>query len=687
MIPSKIEPISITLIREKNVESIFNWFELHKQSFYILGCSYLRNQRQLEEVFYQTILKIHKQLPRYKKETSFETWVTSIFIQACRELSIDGKLNASDEGEPRPELFQTLDQLNEDEKDAVVLTYIKGVSREDAALLLNVSEEKLKEHLFSGIQALKKGLGYGQSVNGCKEYHKNYIDYLDRTMDRPEKVDFEIHIYHCENCQEDLAAFQDVMFSMQDLTKRVEDFHLPSNFMENVKARLTVREKHRKLKNKKRKRMGIIFASVFALLIGLEVFTGNFTNLYYAYTEEDEQLRPFLQQGLGEMLNLEAESDGVKIRIKSAIADDVQTLIFYEVEDTTEDNQYAINNFEGVFVKNEREIMNHTTQPRFYPPDLNSTFNTKEKNVYQGKMSLRPISKDAGIIELRITKLLKMIQDSSGRNFNSFDNTGNERGEWNFEIPVTKQPSVEFVLNRETDVEGIPVRFDKLTVAPTTTILQFAINTEQPNKRIDHLNFDNLKVNNKKLKADMYGSLYLDSQPEMNWNALQTYFDPLFEKKPKEVNVQFKSASLTIQDQMTIELNASQEFPQTFEYAGSTISIDKLEVGQETKFVISNHEIKNRVYESLHLEFADENGYGIGSMMDSEGVLVDKNGVEYDINTPVAYEEIDQPRYFSTLQSIMVSPDATENRIPKSLRIHSYNTTKYLDDVVKVSVE
>ena len=43
----------------------------------------------------------------------------------------------------------------------------------------------------------------------------------------------------------------------------------------------------------------------------------------------------------------------------------------------------------------------------------------------------------------------------------------------------------------------------------------------------------------------------------MNWSTFQTHFDPLFGEKPKEVNVQFKSVYLTIEDQKTIELDAS----------------------------------------------------------------------------------------------------------------------------------
>ncbi|MDF2791476.1 MAG: hypothetical protein K0S80_4578, partial [Neobacillus sp.] len=152
MIPNE-EPISITKIKGKGYESLVDWFDLHKQSFYTLGWSYLRNQQQIEELFYRSIIKVHKQLPRFKSETSFETWVTSIFIQTCRELSDGRGLQASKESEAQQELFNTLDQLKENEKEAMVLTYIKGISKEEGAKLLQVSVEKMKELLFSGIQS------------------------------------------------------------------------------------------------------------------------------------------------------------------------------------------------------------------------------------------------------------------------------------------------------------------------------------------------------------------------------------------------------------------------------------------------------------------------------------------------------------------------------------------------------
>jgi hypothetical protein len=192
------------------------------------------------------------------------------------------------------------------------------------------------------------------------------------------------------------------------------------------------------------------------------------------------------------------------------------------------------------------------------------------------------------------------------------------------------------------------------------------------------------------VKVDLYGSSYMDSQQDMSWTAFRAHFEPLFGEKPKEFNAQFESAHLSFDDQKTIELGVSQEYPHTFEYLGSTISINKVEVGQPTKVVLSNYEIEDRTYESFQFEIRGEDEYEIYSMdMNAEGVLVDKNGKEYDKNqTPISYEELEQPRYFYTVHNIgLHSNSGGENVIPKRLEIYGYSTTKYLDKVVRISLE
>jgi RNA polymerase sigma factor (sigma-70 family) len=691
MIPAngKTDPFLISRIREKDMESIIDWFERNQQSFYTLGWSYLRNRQQMEDLFYKAMITIQEELPRFKRKTSFEIWASSIFIQTCRELSDENQVQDSKRTEPRQDVFNALDKLKPEDKEAIALTYLKGFSLGDSARILQIEAGSVKERIFSGIQSLRSEMGYGSNFEGCPEYHPYYVDYLGRDLDRPQKVEFEIHIYNCHGCQDDLAAFQDVMLTLTGIT---EEFEVPPGVMENVKVRLEEKEKRRQLKKKKRKNIGLAFAGVFALLLCTGFVTGSFSNLYYSWTEDNKELRTYLQQDLGERLDLEAESEGVKIKIKSVIADDVQTLVFYEITDMKKDSQYVLNSHDGVFVQNESEIMNREAYPRYSPPSNPSDIHD-EKNVYQGHMSLLPLIEDSGTIELRITRLQKMVRDpDQPGEFRpwSYEEPEFAHGEWTFEIPVKKHPSVVHELNQETEIEGIPLHFDKLTIAPTATLLQFKFKNDQPEKkRIEVLNFDSIQAGDKKVKSDLYGSTFVENHENMEWNTFQSHFDSLYGEDLEELSLRFGAIQMTVQKPKTIQLNEAKVFPQTFEYLGSTISIDKVEVGFPTEIVISNHDLENREYDSLQFHVTGESEYDQMSMgMGTEGVLVDKHGKEYnpqELNFP--FEEIEQPRFLETVQSFELHNNETgEKVIPKKLEIQGYSTTKYVDDLVKIEL-
>ncbi|CAM3883334.1 DUF4179 domain-containing protein [Mesobacillus thioparans] len=685
MILEKVEPISTASIQEKGIESVVDWFDRYKDYFYTLGWFYVQNQQQMEELFYRCIVKVHKEWPRYKGGVSFRIWVTTIFIETARELSLDGGLQVHED--TRQDLFEAIDSLNSDEKEALVLTYAVGFTLEEAARILGISADKIKGLLFSGIKSVRNKL-YGTDLHGCVEYHRHYIDYLEKSMDRPVKIEFEMHLYNCPECQADLGSFQEVAMARLNQVEEV-DLIVPSQLMENVKKRLAEKKEHRKKKTKKRTKWALIFSGAFVFLLALGFMTGALPKAYYAWTEDDEQLRSFLQEGLGERLSLEAESEGVLLKIKGVVADDFQTLVFYEIHSLEEDKQYFMGFDDGVSVENESDIMKTQSYPLYSFPDAEAEMNKNAKNVFYGKVSLRPLEEDDGLIKLRITRIQELTNDP-GYRF-AFMPGEYKTGNWSFEFPAKKQPSQEYTIHQQKEIEGVPVRMDKLVIAPTTTILQYAINTEKMEKRIDGVNFRTLEVNKKEMKADLYGSQFMDAQHENEWMAYQTYFDPLFGEKPKEVKAQLESVYLSVVKPETIDLGGNQKFPHTIEYAGSSITIDKVEDGPMTNVVISDKDLENREYESLQFDFQDGSAaYPSISYVDTKGVLIDKNGVEYDPHSgPVDYERLEKPRYFVTEHKLGI--EGLEKKDMK-LKISGYNALKYVEEVwdlapVKVSEE
>ncbi|MGD6853945.1 DUF4179 domain-containing protein [Bacillus infantis] len=670
IIPNKVNA-GLPNIIQNDLESIVHWFEKHQRSLYVLGWSYLRNEQQLEELFYQSILEVQKDFPKVKSKLSFEARVTATFIHKCRELAAAKITEISQEGGQHDELFQTLGQLNGQEREALIFTYIKGLSIDETAGLLQISQEQMKDLLADGIHSLREKQIRGEQFNGCPEYQRFYLDYLERNLERPEKIEFEKHVYHCQKCQADLASFQEVILQF---TETLEEFQMPPGFMEGVKERIGETEKGRQQKIGKRNRRTFIAAGVFALVMCTGFFTGAFADVYYKWTEEDPELRAFLKADLGERLNLEAESNGVKIKIKSVIADEFQTLLFYEIEDTKENKQYVINYGDGVSVKDERKVLSTDIYPQYLPPDPDSELNKKKQNVFHGKVSLPPLKGDSGMLNLEVSKLARIMGDSSA--------PAVKRGDWNIKVPVTKLPSTEYPMKDIVNIEGIPVQLEKLIIAPTSTVLQYIIKNEQEEKRIDMIDFVHLKMNGKKLKVNPYGGGYAAG----SWDSYQSYFDPIFETETDEVEIHFNRAYLSINDYKTIALDASKTYPQTFDYAGSTITIEEMDIGRPTTIAISNYEIKNRAYESLYFNIMTEEGDNQSMNMSSEGIFVDENGEEYDMNelTNAVYMELENPRHYITVEKIEIPGD---NIIPKNLEIFGYSTTRKLDNVIHVKLD
>jgi RNA polymerase sigma factor (sigma-70 family) len=687
MVTPQTAPFLISRMREKDLESVMDWFVQRNQSFYALGRIYVNKQEDLEEIFYRSINMIHNELHRLKKEPSFDSWAVSHFIHNGRALSKDKSFRVSEGQNHNDALFQAIHQLEWDEREAIALLYFKECSYEEVERILDISVERVKSVLFSGVRKLRKELGHGP-FEGCPEFHKHYLDYLGRTMDRPEKVEFEMHIYHCHACQEDLASFQEVVLTLAGMTEAIE---IPAGFMERVKSRVEEREARRQRKKKKRKSIWLAFAGVFAMIVSIGFVTGGFSSLYYAWTEEDEQLRAFLQHDLGERLNLESESNGVKITIKSVVADDVQTLVFYEIEDTGKDNRYMMNAHEGVHIENEYDVMRRDVQHMFYSPPVDQDeIQNEEKNVYKGTMSLLPVSVDSGTIKLNVARLMQIVQDpKKGGGYRG--EMAFAEGDWSFDIPFTKQSSREHKLDKEIDIDGIPVRLDKLTIAPTTTVLQYSFQNQGGDKRIEVITFDSLETDKKRVEGDLFGNnMYVESYDQEGWTAFTSSFDTLYYEDPKEVNIQFDSIHLSVDDRKTIELDATQDMPQTFEYLGNTISIDEIKAGNPAKVNLTHDVSKDRAYERVNYGFSSDylmnENISIG-VSDADGVLMDKNGKTYEIGV-YEYDILDQPRYFETVQTIEFYNDSSQEDVtPTKLEIEGYNTTKYVDDRVKVKLD
>ncbi|WP_421384792.1 DUF5643 domain-containing protein [Bacillus salacetis] len=687
---TETESILVQNVKEDSINTVVYWFEKRKSSFFKLAWSYLKQIEDIQEVFYQTILKVHEDIQYVKEDIHFESWVTTIFINECRKLDKREGTQGAETEKTAGKVFSALDQLEVNIREAISLTYLKGLPLDEAASILQISTEKLKSRIAMGVQSLNNTLDYGEMPANCPDYENKFIDYLGKTLDRREKVDLEIHIYHCQACQEKLSIYQEVIFSLES---SIDDLPIPTELMDKVHKRVAETERLKREKRKKRSRIGLGAVGLLTFVICTGFVTGGFTSIYYSWMgwtqQEEKEILEYYKEGVSEPLNLEQESNGVIVRIKTAVADDVQTLIYYEVENSNEEKQYFINMPEGARIENEYEIIDQQANEMFYHPFEQGIAKDKDKNIFRGKISLAPIAKDSGTIELRLMRLQEAIQEDLDRSNLRYYEQEFVEGEWNFDIPVTKQTSTVYELNQETEINGIPFRIDKVELAPTASILEYSFKQHQGNQFIEYVTMDSLITEDSSVKSDLFGGMgYGHSSGE--WVSMQSRFEPLYFDDPKKVKLSFHSINIFVEEKKMIDINEPGNLPQNFDYLGNELSIDNIAIGNPTRIHISDPYTENREYERLRLNVVSEDAlrsFGIGS--GGEGVLVDQDGNEFKPEEyEFSYDTIEQPRYFETNHEIELHQDNSDEPLfPLKLMIDGYNTTMYVEDKILIRLD
>jgi RNA polymerase sigma-70 factor, ECF subfamily len=162
------DSIMLKKIKEKDIDAVLSWFEARKSKFYKIGWAYLKNHHDVEDVFHNTILKVHDHIDKLKQDRYFETWVTSIFINECRDLYrrkrrqqeavIEGN-EAGQHPSDRLDVLNALEQVDEKFREPILLKYIQGFSQEEIAGILGLPLGTVKSRIYRGLLILRKEYG------------------------------------------------------------------------------------------------------------------------------------------------------------------------------------------------------------------------------------------------------------------------------------------------------------------------------------------------------------------------------------------------------------------------------------------------------------------------------------------------------------------------------------------------
>lgn len=150
----------------------------HERKIYNLAYRYTGSSEDALDICQETFIKIYRSIKNFKGESSFSTWIYRVASNVCidyirkdkKTISLSDDDNyisetlESPNGDPEKELSRkelsseiskSLLQINEDQREIIVLRDIEGYSYEEIAQLLDISEGTVKSRIARGRKKLQ----------------------------------------------------------------------------------------------------------------------------------------------------------------------------------------------------------------------------------------------------------------------------------------------------------------------------------------------------------------------------------------------------------------------------------------------------------------------------------------------------------------------------------------------------
>ncbi|MCM3569697.1 sigma-70 family RNA polymerase sigma factor [Neobacillus mesonae] len=161
-----------------NEKAFEKLLEIHSDQLYRTAFLYVGNREDALDVVQETACKAFLAVKQLREERYFLTWLTKILIRCAYDVLkkrkkevpadeniielIPGKREKRDEA---LDLVGAIEQLNEPQRNAIILFYYQDLPLTGIAEIMNIPENTVKTHLYRGKNQLKKLLG-GDGYNG-----------------------------------------------------------------------------------------------------------------------------------------------------------------------------------------------------------------------------------------------------------------------------------------------------------------------------------------------------------------------------------------------------------------------------------------------------------------------------------------------------------------------------------------
>ncbi len=154
--------ILVKKVKSGDLESLMHWVMEGKDKFYKIAWSYVYNHQDIEDIFQNTIIKVHEKINTLKDIELFETWFISILINECRQCLrnrrkqfLQEDIEIHDYHMDEYNFFKEINFIDEVFREVIILKYIVGCSQKEISNVLDIPIGTVKSRIYRGLRELK----------------------------------------------------------------------------------------------------------------------------------------------------------------------------------------------------------------------------------------------------------------------------------------------------------------------------------------------------------------------------------------------------------------------------------------------------------------------------------------------------------------------------------------------------
>lgn len=506
----------------------------------------------------------------------------------------------------------------------------------------------------------------------CEACREHLIDYIDKNINIENKVLIDEHTEICSNCRKELQILQSVVYK---LGKDSEEIVIPSDFISNL-------HKGRRLVSlspvrRKKRSLRLLIAAALTFTMSIALISGAPNLIRQLISNGSPNIESSAEASLytGEKLNLSQTENNVKITVTDVVADDINTLINYTVEDMTSEKRPLVCYFSDTSIA---ERWGEAASPLL---TMNSSYND---NIFHGTLVILPIDTKEKTIHLTFNGIRDITNGSPEL----------VEGNWTFEIPIKRYQSKTFEINKTIHAGGYNIDINKLIVAPTVTKLLFNCRGGSEKEKVNGLQDLSIIVDGKEYTS--YGNSLRENFP-LAFGNNEMSFESIYSVTPKNIEIKIRRLQTFISNRKEFTLYLDEPTPQEFDYLGSKITVDNLKVDTTINFDLLTPS-ENREYEKLEFGFTYNNGdtsdvYFSAVGESFEDIYIDETGIKY----PTGFDAPDWQQQrakkavlFINNQHLSLTPSSKINlKNIKTIKmiIDGYLKTKFLDESIKIELK